>query len=255
MERMQKLNEFCNNCGSKLSAEDDFCGECGTKSIDKLTPSINSQSIDTNYVPSISYDILESSDATYVHLYKKLFAPIVFDKSTIKFIGQDTSGNFNALILFSFNFYYMITFFIFDGVEFNLSGREIEFLLMITGLQLLFLLFSLRIISWSYAGVLTIVNADHKSGEIFRLACYSSNWIAIGTTLAYFNSDYSFIYLLTIVFPYLYLFSFIYSVAIYTDRGFIPILLLGILVALMTMFLVIVFIIVILFLLFFLLFA
>ncbi|OLS27938.1 MAG: hypothetical protein HeimC2_09660 [Candidatus Heimdallarchaeota archaeon LC_2] len=248
------MNESCNNCGNKLSADDDFCGECGTKSIDKSTPSINSQSIHTNYAPSISFD-QETSDTTVIPLYKKLLAPIVFDKSTIKFIGQDTTGNFNAMILFSFNYYYMITFFIFNRFEFNLSGRRIEFLLMITGLQLLFLLFSLHIISWSYAGVLTIVNADHKSGEIFRLACYSSNWIAIGTTLAYFNSDYSFINLLTIVFPYLYLFSFIYNVSIYTDRGFIPILLLGVLVALMTMLLGIVFIIVILFLLFFLLFA
>ena len=229
------MSNFCTTCGSSLGFGDDFCGDCGM-----INPKLSTRQLKTNYVKS-DYERsqypqqYDTSEGRFIPLRKKLIAPIIFDKQTIKVIGNDKFGTFNALLLFAFNYYYLIFSMIFGANELRYWDREeFMFFMLLTGFVLTFFVLSLMIISWSYAVVLKIIGVHHSKSEIFRLACYSSNWIAVGATLAFISQDYYFDILLIIIFPYIYLAGFIISVSIYTERNFFIILLLGVIVAAMT---------------------
>ena len=102
------MSNFCTTCGSSLGFEDDFCGDCGT-----IIPELSTRQLKTNYVKS-DYERSQypqqhdTSEARFIPLRKKVVAPIIFDKPTIKGIGNDKFGTFNALVLFAFNYYYLI---------------------------------------------------------------------------------------------------------------------------------------------------
>ena len=257
------MNDTCHNCGRKVAALGDFCGNCGAKKVQvkeasgstksqldppktdgdaiaksKSAPDPISRSKAGDESFSISPEQTETAEIISVPLYRKLLAPIIFDRSTIKIIGNEQNGTSKALLLFIINLFFMATspIFSFNSRGFNRIDRE-EFtvIFLFLSLFLLFLILSLQTIAWSYAAVLKWAGAYHKTSEIFRLACYSSNWIAIGTLISHLRpDDYELHLFLLGFFPYVYLFGFILSVSIYTEVNFFVVALLGVIVAIIT---------------------
>ncbi|MHA2100574.1 MAG: hypothetical protein ACW99A_18010 [Candidatus Kariarchaeaceae archaeon] len=229
------MSNFCTQCGADLGFEDDFCGDCGTRKSMTATHPMKIKPAKSEYVHSQYPRRHDTEEIRFISFRKKLLAPIIFDRQTIQAIGDDKSGTFTALVLFTVNYYYMIFSLLFGSDDFRYwDGLEYLFFLLIIGYFLIFLIFSLVIISWSYIVVLRIIGENHSISEIFRLACYSSSWITIGSTLALLSRDIEFDILLIIIFPYIWLAGFIIAVSIYTERNFIVILLLGTIVAVMT---------------------
>jgi len=233
------LKRFCETCGSESPVDSDFCGECGAKFFEKASAPVDGSSdllTTPTYHPSDINLIIQPASTSFL---KRWAAPIIFDKRTLRDIGNDEGWTSKALFVFIFNYYFfLINLQLFDS-SFEVARLDFSFYYL-TALFLGYLIICLAIISRSYSMFLKGKDSNYSFRGIFRLACISSNWIAVGSiftfvTTTLLNSSYFYgNFDRTFIFVYLYLFSFIFSVSVYTNTNLTTTIVFGVVVAIIT---------------------